>query len=554
MDTGAARSWRACAFVAPGAPGHARLSTLRERLRSVGGASAERTLTLVLDRLERDARPERVPPRPDGDASEARRSVTRACGVLVDLAWEKLHTGDWKDVDEAWRDLYVMAAMAAADARGGFAPARAAETLAALDRASLLGGPTFRDELERAIASAQEALAELQTAPSGAKRPRKKKRARALGDDARDDVVAALPPGSLGEPSRASSSDDTRERESLHATVDDARSCCSRDANAEEEEISEKQPEPRVVVSRASRLRRLAALRSPIATFASPPTLERFLTSAMAPGAPAVLKGLARAWPALAKWRDPAYLRAVAGARTVPVETGEHYLHETHARELLTLDAFLDEYLSVGYSETEEDDFFDARATTGGDAPAKRRNASADDADDADDRVRRRKKKRKMGYLAQHALLDQIPALRRDVLVPDYCALTLERDDARAENEREGVAIRAWLGPRGTVSPTHRDPTHNLLVQAVGSKYVRLYAPSQEHAMYLFSDPKRSNAARADPRDALAEKQARAFPAFSGAPFSDAVLEPGDALYVPPGWFHYVQSVTSSFSVSFWWR
>ena len=174
MDTGAARSWRACAFVAPGAPGHARLSTLRERLRSVGGASAERTLTLVLDRLERDARPERVPPRPDGDASEARRSVTRACGVLVDLAWEKLHTGDWKDVDEAWRDLYVMAAMAAADARGGFAPARAAETLAALDRASLLGGPTFRDELERAIASAQEALAELQTAPSGAKRPRKK--------------------------------------------------------------------------------------------------------------------------------------------------------------------------------------------------------------------------------------------------------------------------------------------------------------------------------------------------------------------------------------------
>ena len=178
MNTGVARSWRACAFVAPGAPGHARLSTLRERLRSVGGGSAERTLTLVLDRLERDARPERVPPRPDGDASEARRSVTRACGVLVDLAWEKLHTGDWKDVDEAWRDLYVVAAMAAADARGGFAPARAAETLAALDRASLLGGPTFRDELERAIASAQEALAELQTAPSGAKRPRKNARAR----------------------------------------------------------------------------------------------------------------------------------------------------------------------------------------------------------------------------------------------------------------------------------------------------------------------------------------------------------------------------------------
>ena len=90
-------------------------------------------------------------------------------------------------------------------------------------------------------------------------------------------------------------------------------------------------------------------------------------------------------------------------------------------------------------------------------------------------------------------------------------------------------------------------------MQAVGSKYVRLYAPSQEKNLYLFSDPKRSNASRADPRDALDETFAKTFPAFSSASFSDAVLEPGDALYVPPGWFHYVQSVTSSFSVSFWW-
>ena len=125
----------------------------------------------------------------------------------------------------------------------------------------------------------------------------------------------------------------------------------------------------------------------------------------------------------------------------------------------------------------------------------------------------------------------------------------LERREARGE----GAATRAWLGPKGTVSPTHRDPTHNLLVQAVGSKYVRLYAPSQERAMYLFADPKRANAARADPRAALEEAHARRFPEFSRAPFSDAVLEPGDALYIPPGWFHYVQSVTSSFSVSFWW-
>jgi hypothetical protein len=82
----------------------------------------------------------------------------------------------------------------------------------------------------------------------------------------------------------------------------------------------------------------------------------------MAPGEPAVLKGLAFAWPAFAKWRDPTYLRAVAGARTVPVETGEHYLHATHARELVTLDAFLDEYVFVENARDERSETFEKKA------------------------------------------------------------------------------------------------------------------------------------------------------------------------------------------------
>jgi lysine-specific demethylase 8 len=339
MRTGAACSWRACAFVAPGAPGHARLATLRERLRCVGGASAERTLALALEHLEKRARPESAPPT-DGDASEASRSTIRACDVLVDLAWEKLHTGDWKDVDEAWRDLYVMASMAVADARGGFAPARAAETLASLDRASLLGGPTFRDELERAIAHAQEAM---ESDAFSKKRTRKRRTrlvVRALGDDAEDDVVAALPPGSLG--------------------ARDAKAVSAKQKQKRETKTSEEDTETNR--ARRATLIRLASAREPVATFASPPSLERFLTDAMAPGEPAVLKGLAFAWPAFAKWRDPTYLRAVAGARTVPVETGEHYLHATHARELVTLDAFLDEYVFVENARDERDETFEKKA------------------------------------------------------------------------------------------------------------------------------------------------------------------------------------------------
>ena len=525
MRTGAACSWRACAFVAPGAPGHARLATLRERLRCVGGASAERTLALALEQLEKRARPESAPPT-DGDASEASRSTIRACDVLVDLAWEKLHTGDWKDVDEAWRDLYVMASMAVADARGGFAPARAAETLALLDRASLLGGPTFRDELERAIAHAQEAT---ESDAFSKKRTRKRRTrlvVRALGDDAEDDVVAALPPGSLG--------------------ARDAKAVSAKQKQKQNRETKTSEEDTETNRARRATLIRLASAREPVATFASPPSLERFLTDAMAPGAPAVLKGLARAWPAFAKWRDPTYLRAVAGARTVPVETGEHYLHATHARELVTLDAFLDEYVFVEDARDERSETFEKKALS--------RSALRNSETSVSDRVCFAKKRtKKMGYLAQHALLDQIPKLSNDVIVPDYCSLTLEKDSDGGARRDGSIATRAWLGPKGTVSPTHRDPTHNLLVQVCGSKYVRLWAPVQEPNLYLFSDPKRANASRADIRHALDETFAKTFPKFSSASFSDALLEPGDALYVPPGWFHYVQSVTSSFSVSFWW-
>ena len=45
-----------------------------------------------------------------------------------------------------------------------------------------------------------------------------------------------------------------------------------------------------------------------------------------------------------------------------------------------------------------------------------------------------------------------------------------------------------------------------------------------------------------------------AFPALASLPFTDCVLEPGQMLYVPPTWWHYVKALAISFSVSFWWQ
>jgi ribosomal protein L16 Arg81 hydroxylase len=42
-------------------------------------------------------------------------------------------------------------------------------------------------------------------------------------------------------------------------------------------------------------------------------------------------------------------------------------------------------------------------------------------------------------------------------------------------------------------------------------------------------------------------------PRFAEAQECDVIIGPGDALYLPPRYWHYVRSLSTSMSVSFWW-
>ncbi|XP_072124598.1 lysine-specific demethylase 8 isoform X7 [Mobula birostris] len=43
------------------------------------------------------------------------------------------------------------------------------------------------------------------------------------------------------------------------------------------------------------------------------------------------------------------------------------------------------------------------------------------------------------------------------------------------------------------------------------------------------------------------------FPEFESAEFQECILSPGDVLFIPVSYWHYVRSLDVSFSVSFWW-
>ncbi|KAG9450670.1 hypothetical protein H6P81_010635 [Aristolochia fimbriata] len=226
-------------------------------------------------------------------------------------------------------------------------------------------------------------------------------------------------------------------------------------------------------------------------------SLERFLSDYFLAGRPVIITDCMLHWPALSKWKDLEYLRRVAGDRTVPVEVGKNYLSANWKQELITFSQFLERIQATECHIS---------------GPT---------------------------YLAQHPLFDQIQELRKDIFIPDYCF----------SSGGELLSLNAWFGPAGTVTPLHHDPHHNLFAQVVGRKYIRLYPASVSEELYPFPESMLSNSSQVD-LDNLNEKE---FPKVLNLDFIDCILEEGEMLYVPPKWWHYVRSLSVSFSVSFWW-
>lgn len=226
-------------------------------------------------------------------------------------------------------------------------------------------------------------------------------------------------------------------------------------------------------------------------------SLEAFIRNYFLCESPVILSGCIDHWPARTKWKDIKYLERIAGDRTVPVEVGKNYVCNEWKQELITFSQFLERMWSPECSAN-------------------------------------------LTYLAQHPLFDQIKELREDILVPEYCHA----------GGGELQSLNAWFGPHGTVTPLHHDPHHNLFAQVLGRKYIRLYPASISEDLYPHTETMLSNTSQVD----LDNIDVKEFPRIEGLEFMDGILEEGDLLYIPPKWWHYVRSLSISFSASFWWR
>lgn len=253
-----------------------------------------------------------------------------------------------------------------------------------------------------------------------------------------------------------------------------------------------------------------------------PLSLEGFQLHLSGGNTPMIISKLISHWPALTNhpWSSASYLlsKTHRGKRLVPVELGKSYTTADWGQRIMTFKEFMNTHVLNPRSTP--------RFQAGGEAGE----VSVEDESEPSP----------TGYLAQHTLFSQIPELRNDILIPDYCYTTPPPPPAIVPPAQlEDPLVNAWFGPSGTISPLHTDPYSNILTQVLGRKYIRLYAPSETPKLFPRGadengvDMSNTSQVDIDDEDLAGLGDERRYEEWRGAQYVEGVLEAGEGLYIP---------------------
>jgi hypothetical protein len=224
-------------------------------------------------------------------------------------------------------------------------------------------------------------------------------------------------------------------------------------------------------------------------------TRDEFLRDYYTANRPVLITGMMEDWPALRTW-SPASLRERFGTRDVEIQIGrtrnQRYEAEaTKHKQTMPFSQYVDMVVSGGPTN---DYYMTAN------------NSSSNS-------------------VALKELWDDV------VQIPEYLD---------GNSSQKGFF---WFGPKGTVTPLHHDLTNNFMAQVYGRKLVKLipacdlHRVSNDHHCYSQVD-----AGNIDPQQ---------FPEFPKHHVIDCEVGPGEILFLPIGWWHYVVGLEISMTMSF---
>jgi len=116
--------------------------------------------------------------------------------------------------------------------------------------------------------------------------------------------------------------------------------------------------------------------------------------------------------------------------------------------------------------------------------------------------------------------------------------------------EHIGKGTYYWLGPKSTITPLHQDMTSLFHVHMKGRKLWRFISPDQKHLVYN-SVGVYSEVDLLLPWEELIAKH----PLMANATVITEIIQPGETIFIPNGWFHHVISLdhpTTSMSTTVW--
>jgi hypothetical protein len=207
-----------------------------------------------------------------------------------------------------------------------------------------------------------------------------------------------------------------------------------------------------------------------------------------------VLPGAAREWPAVTRW-TATYLKERCGEATVEVmfDRDTATTPELNTAKRLARSMRFADYVDLVYSGLRTNNYYIVS-----------RNNFFDDE-------------------------------RTRTLLADLAPTPWVRTDLVGDN------VNMWFGPAGTLTPLHCDARNNVIVQIVGRKIVRLYAPyyapmmAQRTMWYAESDPPTLPTNATGPRAVETRLE----------------IGPGDALFIPVGWWHAIEAADVSITLAF---
>ena len=138
-------------------------------------------------------------------------------------------------------------------------------------------------------------------------------------------------------------------------------------------------------------------------------------------------------------------------------------------------------------------------------------------------------------YLAAMNIFNYFPELKEDTdfsLYSSYTSYDLKL---------------AWIGPKGTISGLHADNVNNMYAQIKGRKLFIIAPPRFNKSLY---PSKKYIPGAIGSQVDLNNYTPNKFPAVREVAFNHVILGPGDILFLPKKWWHYVESLDTSISIN----